>query len=298
MTHAPVPRVSILMTVYNASEFVRIAVDSVLAQSLTDWELIVVDDGSTDGSTEILTSYTDERIRVTALLRNVGRTPALRRAFEMARGEYFAVLDADDISRPDRLETQVAYLDAHPDVLLVGSWARYIDASGVVVGGWRPTYDLVELRALLGWTNPVVHSSAMYRGGVASEEGGYALSLPYAQDCGLWLRLAARGSVAMIPEELCDQRIVAVSMTRGQRFRADVARDSLSLFREARRLIGFRGQAARRNRDAIMIAAVKWGLAQHRTGHSIAGTITILGAALRNPLGLVRSRAYRKQYIR
>lgn len=297
MTIASLPRVSVLMTVHNAAEFVPIAIASVLTQSFCDWELVVVDDGSTDASPTILRSYADPRIRVRLLPHNIGRTPALQQAFEMGRGEYFAVLDADDVSRADRLATQVAHLDAHPEVLLVGSWARYIDEGGRVTGGWHPPSDSVELHEIFGWANPIVHSSAMYRAAGAIEVGGYPSALPYAQDYGLWLRLAARGAVGIIAEELCDQRIVASSMTRGRRFRTAVMRDSLALVRDAQVLLDFQGRAARRNRDAIMIAELKCSLADVRRGRLVGGLGAIIGAILGNPLGLLRSRAYRSQYL-
>ena len=160
-----VPRVSILMTVFNAAPFVGTAIDSVLAQSYHDWELVIVDDGSTDGSTAILSTYQDPRIRVTLLAQNIGRTPALRRAFAMARGTYYAVLDADDVSRKDRLARQVEYLDGHPDVVLIGSWARYIDRQGSEFGYWQPPVDAQDLREFLGWANPIVHSALSLRSG-------------------------------------------------------------------------------------------------------------------------------------
>ena len=291
------PRVSVLTTVYNGAEFLRVAIDSVLAQSYTDWELVLVDDGSTDDSPAILASYGDPRIRVVILPQNVGRLHAVRRAFELARGEYVAMLDADDVARTDRLERQVAFLDANADVLVVGSWSRLIDETGRVLRTWHPPTDPQELHEFFGWGNPMVHSSVMYRAAAARAEGGYPTSMRYAHDCALWMRFAARGKVAIVPEELCDQRTVATSMTRGPRFRADVASDGLLLVQEARRLLHLRGQAATRNRDAYQLAEIKWGLYLATSGRRMAGVATIARAIARHPLGLVRSRSYRLRYF-
>ena len=291
-----VPRVSVLMTVHNAASYLRTAVDSIQDQSFADWELVVVDDGSTDESPRILAEYDDPRVRVIYLPRNIGRTPALRHAFGLARGEYFAVLDADDVAHWERLFKQVAYLDAHPNTVLLGTWARFVDDRGDTLRHWRPPTDARALHHSLGWANPIAHSTSMYRARIAAEVGGYPADLPYAQDCGLWLRLAQRGDLAILDEELCDQRIVATSMTRGSRFRADVARDGVTLMCDARRRLVLDELARRRNRDEIMIAEVKYGLALARSGRMLGGYATVLMAILRNPLGLLHSRAHRTQF--
>jgi glycosyltransferase involved in cell wall biosynthesis len=290
------PRVSVLMTVYNAAPYLRAALDSIVNQTSGDWELVVVENGSTDESPGILASYADPRIRIQWLRENIGRTPALRQAFDMARGEYFAVLDADDVSHPERLATQVAYLDAHPDVVLVGTWALLIDEQGEVLDRLAPTTDARQLYENLGWANPIVHSSVMYRAGVASELGGYSEDLPYAQDYGLWLRLAQRGEVAMIAEYLCEQRVRSNGLTQGKGSRIDVARDCVALHRYARRHLALERNALRRNRDEIMIAEVKYGVALIRNRRPVAGCHAIGLALLRNPLGLLCNRVIRRQF--
>src|SRR3972149_9086486 len=109
VNHA-MPMVSVLMTIYNAEPYLRAAIDSLISQTFPDWELIAVENGSTDGSLSVLKDYADPRVRVFQQKKNIGRTPALRFAFDQARGDYVAVLDADDISSPDRLARQVAFL--------------------------------------------------------------------------------------------------------------------------------------------------------------------------------------------
>lgn len=288
------PRVSILMTVYNAAPWLREAVDSIVEQTYTSWELIVIENGSTDASREILASYADPRVRVISMAENMGRTPALRHAFDLVRGEYVAVLDADDVAAPTRLAKQVAFLDAHPDVALVGSWTRRIDGDGHDVGRWEFPTDAAELRDRLGFANPIVHSAAMYRASLAREVGGYPAEYPYAQDSGLWLRLAARGAVGMIPEYLATHRTLAGGMTRSKDARALVARDLLALLDAAGQQLPLSPAARRRNREERMIAGCKYGIALVRTGRLVPGVGVLARAMASHPAGVLWNRVYRE----
>ena len=135
------PKVSVIMTIYNAGPYLKEAIDSIVAQTFDDWELIAIENGSLDESPAILTGYKDGRIRVFALPKNIGRTPALRYALQQAQGEYIAVLDADDVSHPERLKKQAAYLDQHLEVGLVGSWAEQINERNKVSGEYRPSAE-------------------------------------------------------------------------------------------------------------------------------------------------------------
>jgi glycosyltransferase involved in cell wall biosynthesis len=126
----PNPKVTVLIAVYNGERFLREALDSVLAQTFTDFELLVVNDGSTDETVTILESYSDQRIRVITNRRNIRVVGSLRRGLNYARGEYIARIDAEDIALPERLEKQVRYLDFHPEVGMVSSRCLAIDEDG------------------------------------------------------------------------------------------------------------------------------------------------------------------------
>jgi len=123
------PKVSVVMPVYNGAKYLREAVDSVLAQTFSQFELIIVDDGSTDGTMEVLGAYSDPRIRLIRNDRNLGQAAARNQAFAAARGEFIAIHDADDTSVPDRLAVQVLYFDAHPDVVLLGATVLYVQTN-------------------------------------------------------------------------------------------------------------------------------------------------------------------------
>ena len=277
------PRVSILMTVYNAEKYVRDSVNSLIVQTFTDWELIAVDDGSKDGSLTALREYSDARVRVFPLGENIGRTPALRFAFDQARGDYIAVLDADDISSPNRLALQVAFMDQHSDVALVASWAQFIDEHGNVFDKFQPPINLEQLRDYLGWANPVVHSSAMYQRQLAQEVGGYPADIIWAQDYGLILALAQRAKIAMIGDYLCQLRVLTTSMTHSKKYQLIVANETFLLLRKAADLIRLSAKARRLNSRAIAIAEIRLGIVTLKTNSVLAGIIMILRGIVSTP---------------
>lgn len=287
------PRVSVLMTVYNAAPWLREAIDSIVSQTYGGWELVAIENGSTDASPAILASYDDPRIRVIALRENIGRTPALRHAFDLARGEYIAVLDADDVAAPTRLEKQVAFLDAHPGVSVVGSWVRRIDGEGRDIGRWAPPTEAAQLHDHLGFANPIIHSAAMYRADLAREVGGYPLEYSYAQDCGLWLRLAERGPIAVIGEYLSSHRTLPGSMTVSKQSQVMVSRDNLALLEYAARHLSLSSFGRRRNREELAIAAFRHAFALVRTYRVAAGLGVVIRAIGRNPQAVLWNRIYR-----
>lgn len=207
--------VSFVLPFFNGAGYLRQAIDSVLAQSFADLELIAVDDGSTDDSAAIVAGYSDPRI---VLLRqeNHGLPATLNRGIAHARGRYVARQDHDDVSLPDRVAKQVAFLDAHPDIAMVGTWAAILDASGQATRFHRHPCDPATLKFELLFDNPFVHSSVMIRRSVLDEVGGYATdrSRRFPEDYELWSRIARRRPVANIPEVLLLYREVAGSLSR------------------------------------------------------------------------------------
>lgn len=254
------PKISVLMTIYNAEPYLKEAIESILAQTFKDWELIAIENGSTDGSPAILAEYIDERIRVFPLPKNIGRTPALRYALDQARGDYIAILDADDVSHPLRLALQAVFLDEHTDVALVGSWTHLIDDRSNIFAEFTPPINQQELHNCLGWINPIVHSSVMYRHQLALEAGGYPKELVWAQDFGLILALAQHSKVAMIDDFLCQLRVLATSMTGSWAYKVTVARETLMLVQRAADLLPFNEKVRRLNRRAQAIAEIKLGV--------------------------------------
>lgn len=191
------------MSTYNAGVFLRDAVESVLAQVEEDWLLVVVDDASTDGTADLVSQYVDPRITLVALRRNVGQTAALNFGLERVRTPWVARLDQDDVAMPDRLATQLQYVAANPQTVLLGSWAEFIDESGNVIGRWRPRTAPDDVRRdLYVRSCPLVHSSVLYRADVARMLGGYPTDYAYAQDLALWIAMERAGAVAIVPKVL------------------------------------------------------------------------------------------------
>lgn len=196
-------KVSVIVPAYNASAFLRQSVESILSQTFVDFELIVVDDCSTDDTAAILATYGDPRLRIIHNPQNLGVVRARNRAMDVARGEYVASFDADDISLPLRLARQVAFLDANPAVGLVGTASRYLEG-GTLRPGRRvdgPTPMLV--RWLLHVSNPLVHPSLMYRADAVRRLGVLLRDeFKYAEDFDLHHRMLGIADVAFIDEPL------------------------------------------------------------------------------------------------
>jgi glycosyltransferase involved in cell wall biosynthesis len=207
-----VPAVSVLLAVHDGAPWVSRAVQSVLAQTLTDLELIVVDDGSRDDTPVLLTSVRDPRLVVERQART-GLAASLNRALARARAPLIARLDADDEALPARLERQRAFLDAHPEVGVLGTAARVVDERGREAAVIRPPEDDATLRRVLIRRNPFVHSSVMMRRALVTQVGGYDVSFAVAQDYDLWLRLSGLTRLANLPEPLVIRRLVAGRVT-------------------------------------------------------------------------------------
>ena len=207
------PLVSVLMGVRDGGAHLRGALDSVLAQSLRDLELIVVDDASTDGTPQLLAAYEDERLVVVRNEENLGLTRSLNRALDRARGHFIARQDADDRSLPERLTRQVKYLERRPELSLCGTWARFIDYSGHVVGAGHPPGDSAELAAGLPLENKIFHGTILARRALMDALGGYRDAFRYSQDYDLYLRALAGHRLANLPEELYELRFHTASIS-------------------------------------------------------------------------------------
>jgi glycosyltransferase involved in cell wall biosynthesis len=187
------PAVSVVMPAFNAASTLQRAIDSVLAQTYSNFELVVVDDGSTDETPTILARQVDERIRVIRMRDNVGIVGALNRGLEEARGALIARLDADDEALPERLALQVEAFATHPNLVLCGCAADRVDPQGTRLGRSVPPASHARLAAAMVTGNRLVHSTVMFRRDAARACGGYRPDQLLAEDYGLWLRLMRAG---------------------------------------------------------------------------------------------------------
>ena len=234
------PKVSVLMTCYNAASTIEESVRSVLAQTFTDFELVLVDDLSSDNSIALIEKIDDPRIRIKKLTTRHRRTKALNQGFNLCRGEYIAVLDADDIADPTRFSKQVDLLDENIAILAVGTWFINISEDGSEISRAQFSTANNAIHRSLAFNNVLVHSSMMYRRYIAETLGGYSDDFDYAQDFALWISLAAIGTIEVIPEQLTKIRHLTNSMTNGKDYSLDSVRDSYILYKRAQGLDGLR----------------------------------------------------------
>lgn len=197
------PRVSVIMGVLNGAATVRRAIRSIQEQTFTDWECIICDDGSTDGTWSALEKIAqgDERFKLLQNHSNLGLAAALNRCLEIASGEYLARQDADDFSAPARLEVQVAFLDEHPAVTVAGTYAALMDGKGAWWGDIRHPLTPTPWDWVRG--AKVVHASVLMRAEAMRAVGGYDRRALRVEDYDLWFRLLANGAtIVTIPQLL------------------------------------------------------------------------------------------------
>jgi hypothetical protein len=202
------PRVSVVMAVCDGERFVAEAIESLRSQTLGDFEVIVVDDGSADSTPRIVDALAAEDDRILLHRRpHAGYPAALNAGWQAARGEYVGILDADDLAEPARLERQLHYLERHPEVGVVGGALLLVTTDG------RPFYiaaypvSPAEARQALRNRSPLGHTAALVRRSVLEEVGGYRSTFPLAEDYDLWLRISERYAVANLPDIVGRYRI-------------------------------------------------------------------------------------------
>jgi glycosyltransferase involved in cell wall biosynthesis len=195
------PTVTAVMPTYNKFQWLELAIDSVLGQTFTDWELIIVDDGSTDQTAEILARYDDPRITILTLPQNVGRARARNLALEIARGRYIAICDSDDISAATRFEEHIAFLNANPEIAVVSSHLRLLSASRTAPVVFPIDHESIARRFARGKMG-IAHGASMIRAECFKQLGGYCEDLRAAEDFELFRRFLTRYRFETLPKEL------------------------------------------------------------------------------------------------
>jgi glycosyltransferase involved in cell wall biosynthesis len=203
------PKVSVVMSAYNGEGYLRESVESILNQTFTDFEFIIVDDGSTDGTWDILTEYAgqDQRIALVKNLENIGLTKSLNKGLALAKGGFIARQDADDISCRERLAYQVCFLDEFPDVGVLGTWVAYINKEGHQESVWETPARAAIVKWSLLFGNCIAHPSVMLRHFLVKGGIAYRSEISYAQDYELWVRLSDKTQLNNLPEVLYLRRV-------------------------------------------------------------------------------------------
>jgi len=212
------PAITVLIPVYNGEEYLREAVESILNQSFRDFEALIIDDGSTDGSLAILNEFAaqDERVRIISR-ENRGLVATLNEGIEQAKAPLIARMDADDIALPERFALQVAYLTEHPEVVCVGGRYINIDEKNRILTymDHLPTDDEGVQQALLAGNSVLCHPCTLFRRDDALAVGGYDPETMLAEDLDLWLRLGERGKLGIVPDYVLHYREHSGSLSSG-----------------------------------------------------------------------------------
>jgi glycosyltransferase involved in cell wall biosynthesis len=196
----PSPKVTVLLPVYNGERYLHEAIESVLDQSFADFELLIVNDGSTDHSVEIIQSYSDPRIRLLHNEKNLGLIATLNKGLDLTRGEYIARMDCDDVSLPSRLEKQVNFMDSKPDVGVCGTWLELIgEGSGQI---WASPGDFETIRCTMIFECPIYHPTVIIRQSILKGHNLHYGNFPHAEDYELWVRLSGHVQIANLQEVL------------------------------------------------------------------------------------------------
>jgi len=186
-----IPKISVIMSVFNGEEYLEESIKSILNQTFKDFEFIIVNDGSTNRTEEILEKYQskDPRIKIIVNEENIGLTKSLNKAIDISRGKYIARQDADDISLPQRLEKQVEFLETHNEIKVLGTFGYKIDKDGDILAEQTLPISLEQIKKTLIKTNPFIHSSVMMEKEIIDRVGKYNEKFRTSQDYELWFRI-------------------------------------------------------------------------------------------------------------
>jgi glycosyltransferase involved in cell wall biosynthesis len=210
--HLSKPEISVILPVHNGQQYLKEAIESILNQTFPDFELIVINDGSTDSSESIILDYKDSRIKYLRQ-ENAGVGATLRKGCALANGTYIARMDADDICFPQRFEVQKAYLDYNPKTVLVSNAVVYIDQSGNSIGRSFPYTSGYAINKILKIGSPICHPGVMMRKSAYESTGGYK-GFKLLEDLCLWIELSKHGSLHNIRTPLMKYRILNTSVSR------------------------------------------------------------------------------------
>jgi glycosyltransferase involved in cell wall biosynthesis len=210
------PKISVIMSVYNSEQYLKRSIDSILNQTFKDFEFIIINDGSTDNSAQILEEYSKNNNCIKIIIQeNKGLTKSLNIGIKKAKGKYIARQDADDFSFSDRFEKQVYFLDNNIDIILLGTNKYEVYQNEERLGNY---YNIDTINDLVYLYNPFAHTSAMYRKDIFIKIGLYNETFKTSQDFEAWMRFAEYGKIAMIKDVLVKRYTVDNSISSLKKF--------------------------------------------------------------------------------
>jgi len=223
------PLVSVLMTVYNSEKYLKSSIKSILKQSFKKWELVIVDDFSTDKSRKILRKIKNNKIKVFLLNKHIGRTNALNYGLKKTKGKYIAILDSDDMSCANRFYVQHKFLNENKKINMIAARVRLIDENGKTVGFHPSIKEIKDFNKIIFYKNIIAHSSVMFRKDFLKKTGIYPKNLKWAQDYGLILKFYKTGKLFFTPKVLAICRVLKTSMTYRKEYKLTRVKEQISL---------------------------------------------------------------------
>lgn len=215
------PQISVILPIYNAGKFLPAAIESILNQTFHDFEFIIIDDGSSDGSADVMQQYEDPRLIKRVNPHNMGLNETLNRGISIASAPYIARMDHDDISHQNRLAVQHAYMEAHPEIGLLASYVRPIDMNDQTIDHMNHDDRSLSRNAIIRWRllwkNPVMHSTVMLRRSALGDLRYPPKNQVACEDYDLWTRLIRTTQIKILPDPLLDYRYVSTGMNRTMR---------------------------------------------------------------------------------
>lgn len=253
-------KVSIITNTYNGSHYIEKLIKIIIAQTFQNWELIIYDNNSNDATSKEIRKFNDKRLKYIKSTIHTSLGFARKKALKLARGDYIAILDVDDLMTTTRLEKQVNFLNNNPEYCLVSSWVKQIDENECIIKSLRPPSNNNDLINLIAWTNPIVHSSVMFRRIDAEKVGGYDENIKYAQDYNLYIKLHKRGKFKVLKEFLCFQRVSKDSLTKNHKFQFIIAKEQIDHLILAKENIYMNKNLEKKNSKSIAICHIRLSL--------------------------------------
>jgi len=202
--------ISVIMSAYNSEKYIEEAIESILDQTFADFEFIIIDDASEDNTLDIIKSYqkSDQRIKLLRNNNNLGLTRSLNKALKHSQSEYIARMDADDISHPERFETQINYLKDNPGIDILGTTAYNINENGEIIKERTVPLSYTDIKKTILLANPVIHSSVIMKKSSLKEINNYNETFKKVQDYELWFRALANDLIIEnLPDKLLYYRV-------------------------------------------------------------------------------------------
>lgn len=274
------------MTVHNGAKFLSQTLDSIFAQTFTDFELIVVNNRSTDDTLEILNTYTDTRLKI---IEQTKEKPTfgdgIRLAYANVSGEYIAVNDGDDVSFPDRFKYQIAALQEDRNLGLVSGWFEEIDESANHISNFHPPINIAILIETFQTSNPLAHSTYMYRKMASDEVGGYSEKFQYGTDFALVIAmLQSRWSVKIIPKKILQIRVHDAQASLVPELSVVRTKEVVELFKEVSKISGLTERAKLLGQRNLVKRHIQYGFALIHKGNSCSGVREITTSLSLKPI--------------